>query len=132
MDIREGGGLLGPYPLIDYVYLNHARPPLDNKDIRLALNYAANREAVLAVAFHGFGTIPNSYMPIVSHHCDSVEAIPYDLEKARELVANSGYDGTVIEVIAASGDSVARQAAQILQQGWQEVGLNIPTSWTKS
>ena len=110
---------------LDYVYLNHARPPLDNKDIRLALNYAANREAVLAVAFHGFGTIPNSYMPIVSHHCDSVEAIPYDLEKARELVANSGYDGTVIEVIAASGDSVARQAAQILQQGWQEVGLNI-------
>ena len=110
---------------LDYVYLNHARAPLDNKDIRMAMNYAANREAILKVVFFGYGEVPNSFMPVINYHCDAIEKIAYDPEKAKALVAGAGYDGTVIEVIAASGDSVARQAAQILQQGWQAAGLNV-------
>lgn len=110
---------------LDYVYLNHARAPLDNADIRMALNLAANRDAILKVVFFGYGEVPNSYMPVINYHCDSVEKIAYDPDKAAALVAGSGYDGTTIELIAPSGDSVARQAAQILQQGWNKAGLNV-------
>ena len=110
---------------LDYVYLNHARAPLDNIDIRMALNYAANREAILKVVFFGYGKVPNSFMPVINFHCDSVEKIAYDPEKAKALVAGAGYDGTTIEVIAPAGDSIARQVAQILQQGWKGAGLNV-------
>lgn len=110
---------------LDYVYLNHARAPLDNKDIRLALNYAANREAILKVVYFGYGEIPNSYMPVINYHCKSVEKIPYDPDKAKELVAGSGYDGTPIELIVQTGEAPFRQAAQILQQGWRDAGLNV-------
>jgi len=110
---------------LDYVYLNHAAPPLDNEDIRMALNYAANREAILKAVFFGYGEVPNSYMPVINYHCDSVEKIAYDPAKAKALVAGAGYDGTTIELIAPAGDSVTRQAAQILQQGWKDAGLNV-------
>jgi peptide/nickel transport system substrate-binding protein len=110
---------------LDYVYLNHGAKPLDDKRIRMALNYAANREAILKVVYFGYGTIPNSYMPIINYHCDTVELIPYDPAKAKALVEEAGYDGTAIEVIVPAGDAPARQAAQILQQGWETAGLNI-------
>ncbi|MEE8173461.1 MAG: ABC transporter substrate-binding protein, partial [Alphaproteobacteria bacterium] len=90
-----------------------------------ALNYAANRDAILKVVFFGYGEIPNSYMPVINYHCDSVGMIAYDPEKAKALVAGAGYDGTTIELIAPAGDSVTRQAAQILQQSWREAGLSV-------
>lgn len=71
---------------LDYVYLNHQKKPLDNKDFRLALNYAADREAVLKAVYFGYGETPNSYMPKVNFHSDAVKLIPHDLEKAKELV----------------------------------------------
>jgi peptide/nickel transport system substrate-binding protein len=110
---------------LDYVYLNHNKPPLDNKNIRLALNYAANREAILKVAYFGFGEIPNSYMPKINYHCESVDKIPYDIDKAKQLVAEAGYDGTPIEIMVDTGNSTFRQIATILQQGWQAAGLKI-------
>ena len=31
---------------LDYVYLNHKQKPIDDKRIRLAMNYAANLDAI--------------------------------------------------------------------------------------
>jgi peptide/nickel transport system substrate-binding protein len=110
---------------LDYVYLNHSKPPLDKKEIRLALNYAADREAILKVVYFGYGEIPNSYMPKVNFHSDSVEKIPFDVEKAKELVQQAGYDGTPIELMVDTGNAPFRQIATILQQGWAAAGLNV-------
>ncbi|MSP82313.1 MAG: ABC transporter substrate-binding protein [Alphaproteobacteria bacterium] len=110
---------------LDYVYLNHGKAPLDKKEIRLALNYAADREAILKTVYFGFGEIPNSYMPKVNYHSDTVEQIPYDIEKAKELVAAAGYDGTPIDLMLSTGDAPGKQIATILQQAWQAAGLNV-------
>lgn len=125
----EGGSdlVLEVQPIfrLDYVYLNHSKPPLDNKDIRLALNYAANREAILNAVYFGYGELPNSYMPKVNFHSDEVPLIPYDLEKAKALVQGAGYDGTPIELMVDTGNAPFRQIATILQQGWREAGLQV-------
>lgn len=113
-----------PIYRLDYVYLNHSKAPLDKKEIRLALNYAADREAILNTVYFGYGEIPNSYMPKVNYHSEAVEKIPYDIEKAKELVAAAGYDGTPIDVMFSTGDAPAKQIATILQQSWQAAGLN--------
>jgi peptide/nickel transport system substrate-binding protein len=114
-----------PIYRLDYVYLNHAKPPIDDRDIRLALNHAANREAILQTVYFGYGEIPNSYMPKINFHCASVQPIPFDLAKAKELVAASGYDGTPIELQIDTGNAPFRQIATILQQGWTAAGLNV-------
>jgi peptide/nickel transport system substrate-binding protein len=122
---------------LDYVYLNHQKKPLDNRDLRLALNYAADREAILKAVYFGYGEVPNSYMPKVNFHSDKVPLIPYDIEKAKELVKKSGYDGSVIQIMVDTGNAPFRQIATILKQGWDQAGINseivefdVGTAWT--
>ena len=61
----------------------------------------------------------------INYHCEDVARIPYDPEKAKQLLAEAGYDGSPIELIITAGEAPDRQTAQILQQGWKEAGLNI-------
>lgn len=110
---------------LDYVYLNHGKKPFDDKKLRLAINYAANREAIMKAVYFGYGEIPNSYMPKVNFWSDKVAKIPYDIEKAKALVKESGYDGTPIQLMVDTGNAPFRTAATILQQGWQQAGLKV-------
>ena len=114
-----------PMYRLDYIYLNHSKAPISDKNIRLALNHAANREAIMQTVYFGHGEIPNSYMPKINYHCDDVPKLEFDLEKARKLVADSGYDGTPIELQIDTGNAPFRQIATILQQGWTAAGLNV-------
>lgn len=116
---------IAPMYRLDYVYLNHAAPPLDDKNIRLALNYAAPREQIIETAYFGYGELPNSYMPKINYHCAEVEPIPYDPDKAKELIEEAGYDGETIELMVETGHAQFRQIATILQQAWQQVGLDV-------
>lgn len=122
---------------LDYVYLNHQKKPLDNRDLRLALNYAADRDAILKAVYFGYGEVPNSYMPKVNFHSNDVPVIPFDVEKAKELVKSSGYDGSVIQIMVDTGNAPSRQVATILKQGWEQAGINseivefdVGTAWT--
>ncbi len=115
---------VAPLYRLDYLYVNHGAAPLDNKDFRLALNYATDRQAILDLVFFGFGELPNSFMPKMNFHDPDVPMIPYDVEKARELVASSGYDGTPISILIPAGDAPSKQIATILQQSWAEAGIN--------
>jgi peptide/nickel transport system substrate-binding protein len=124
---------------LDYVYLNHQHPPLNNRDFRLALNYAADRAAILKAVYFGYGEVPNSYMPKVNFHDDKVPLIPFDIEKAKELVKSSGYDGSVVKIMVDTGNAPSRQVATILQQGWEQAGIkseivefDVGTAWTMS
>ncbi|MDY0882601.1 ABC transporter substrate-binding protein [Dongia soli] len=116
---------VSPSYRLDYVYLNHAKKPLDDKRIRLALNYAANRDAIMKAVYFGYGEIPNSYMPKVNYWSDKVEKIPYDLAKAKQLVQEAGYDGTPIQIMVDTGNAPFRTIATILQQGWSQAGLKV-------
>ncbi len=116
---------VSPSYRLDYVYLNHAKPPFDNKNIRLAANYAANHPAIMQAVFFGYGETPNSFMPKVNFWSDKVEPIPFDMEKAKALVAEAGYDGTPIQLMVDTGNAPSRQVATILEQGWKEAGLNV-------
>lgn len=126
MKAMEGTTLeVSPSFRLDYVYLNHAKKPFDDKRIRLALNHAANREAIMKAVYFGYGEIPNSYMPKVSFWSDKIEKIPYDIEKAKQLVQEAGYDGTPIQLMVDTGNAPFRTVATILQQGWSQAGLKV-------
>lgn len=116
---------VAPAYRLDYVYINHAKKPFDDKRMRLALNYAANREAIMKAVYFGFGEIPNSYMPKVNFWSDKVEKFPYDIEKAKALVKEAGYDGTPIHLMVDTGNAPFRTTATILQQGWQKAGMKV-------
>jgi peptide/nickel transport system substrate-binding protein len=110
---------------LDYVYLNHKQKPLDDKRIRLAMNHAANLEAINKAVFYGYGQAPNSINPKMNFWSADVAPLAFDIEKAKALVAEAGYDGTPIRLRIDTGNAPAKQIATILQQGWQEAGLKV-------
>lgn len=78
-------------------YMNLAmietEPPFDNKLVRQAFQAATNREEILQVAQFGLGVIGNdTTIPPTDPHYDNTQEIPpYDVEKAKRLLAEAGY-----------------------------------------
>ena len=50
--------------------------------------------------------------------------IPYDPDKAKELLVEADYAGETIEIMVTSGSTMEKQTATMLQQNWAEVGIN--------
>ncbi|MCX8997300.1 ABC transporter substrate-binding protein [Rhizobiaceae bacterium BDR2-2] len=109
--------------------INHQKTPMENRSFRQALNYAIDKEGIVSAIFDGKATVANCQLlsePYVGYNPD-LKPYPYDPEKARELLAESGVDLSQeieIEVPTATylqGDEVT----QIIASQLQEVGLKV-------
>jgi peptide/nickel transport system substrate-binding protein len=110
----------------DAIWFNIRKPPLDDKLIRQALNYATPKEAMLKSLLHGAGEIANHVIAKVKYWDPTVPAYPYDLNKAKELMAKSkAPKGFSMPMLIVAGDQVERQQAEIVQAEWAKIGVNI-------
>ena len=75
-----------------WVALNTKSKPLDDIRVRQALNYATDREALVRTQLRGFGTPANSPLAPADFAYDAqTRGYPYDLERAKTLLAKAGY-----------------------------------------
>lgn len=110
------------------IFLNHAVAPLDEMGVRQALNYAADKASINDAVYGGVGDVANSMIPKATYHADydTVPAYDYDLDKAKELMAQSSMpDGFDMAYIYPSGSSAHEQLGTILQAQWAEIGVNL-------
>jgi peptide/nickel transport system substrate-binding protein len=99
---------------------------MDDPNVVRALNYATPKEDMLASLMHGAGEIANHVIAKVKYWDSSVPAVPYDLEKAKEFMAQSSVpDGFSMNCLIVSGDQVERQQAETLQQEWAKIGVEM-------
>lgn len=101
---------------------------LQNDLVRLAIMYAIDRDAVNQLVCDGYGTPTYMYInpsyAAAAPTADSLEnPIPFDLEKAKELLAEAGYpDGVDVgEFIAAAGRNESYAIA--IQAQLEAVGI---------
>lgn len=111
------------------VAFNQEKAPLDNKLVREALNYAIDKEGIAAAIFNGQATVSSCQIltPDYFGFNPDLEPIPYDPEKARELLAQSGVDlSQPIELEVPLGRYMqASEVGQIIAAMLTNVGLNI-------
>ncbi|MGB7241547.1 MAG: ABC transporter substrate-binding protein [Sulfitobacter sp.] len=112
-----------------YVFIMHCNTaPFDNKELRLALKYAINREEMVDKILRGYGTIGNDF-PINKAYPLFDENIPqrtYDAAKAAEHYKKSGHDGSPIVMQVADGAFPgAIDAAALFQQSAQAAGIPL-------
>jgi peptide/nickel transport system substrate-binding protein len=104
-------------------------PALADVRVRQAMNYAIDRETILAEVFNGVGSISAStpFSPDSEGYSeDLLEIYPYDPDKARELLAEAGYaDGFSIQVLSNPAWSLMAQA---IAGYLREVGINVEPS----
>ncbi|MDV3125979.1 ABC transporter substrate-binding protein [Mycobacterium sp. 21AC1] len=105
--------------------------PLDNADFRRAVTLAIKHDDLIAGGYAGEAKQATSLLsqavPGVTP-CPSCDWSKYDLEKAKELVAKSGYGGENLEVIVATSSPTEVLAAQALEPMLGEAGIKITVS----
>ncbi|MCJ7622551.1 MAG: ABC transporter substrate-binding protein [Anaerolineaceae bacterium] len=114
-----------------YIFINHTQPPFDDVNIRLALNYAVDREALVQVATSGVATPAKSFFSPGSACWTGDYGFDYDPDKARELIAQSKYaDGEipVIHIDIPAGRLIGIDIATTLQDMWSQVGFIVETT----
>ncbi|TFF25471.1 ABC transporter substrate-binding protein [Jiella endophytica] len=101
--------------------------PLSNEKVRQGMNYAANKQAIIQIVTHGVGTPMSSYMSSATPlHTGEGAVYPYDLEKAKALMKEAGYEdgfSTSILILAGSQDEIG--SATALQQMWAQIGIKL-------
>ncbi len=115
-------------PLFMGLWLNHADKPFDDLNVRMAMQYALNRQEMNRDIFHGLGQIPNSVL--MGLHYDApasvVKPYPYDLAKAKALMAKSAFPhGFSTTLQYPSGYDYYTQLALLLQQELGAIGIKV-------
>jgi peptide/nickel transport system substrate-binding protein len=109
---------------------NHLHPPFNNKKARQALLYMMNQEMYLQAAIG----VPKYYRPCHSvfacagPYASKVGAEPIakqNLERARQLVKESGYDGRPVVVIHVTDIALLNGAALVTRELLQSIGFNV-------
>jgi peptide/nickel transport system substrate-binding protein len=103
-------------------------PPFNNKLVRQAFQAATNREAILQVALFGRGIIGNdTTIPPFDPHYDNTQPIPpYDIEKAKSLLAQAGYPNGIDVTLHTSSVSVGMdETAVAFKESAAPAGIRV-------
>ena len=93
--------------------------------VRQAMVYAIDRQQILEQLLKGNGEVSEGFLSSASpYYDDTIEPLGYDTEKAKALLAESGWDGSqVLRFCVDSGDSTFVNAASIIVAQWAAVGI---------
>ncbi len=112
---------------ITYFTFNENIEPLNNVNIRKALSMAIDRQAIVDSMYNGTASIENGIFPkgLIGHN-ENIEAIEYNTEKAKEILAAEGYpNGFDMEIAIDSASSdTTKSVLEIISEQLSEIGVN--------
>jgi peptide/nickel transport system substrate-binding protein len=111
---------------MDHMLVNHAHAPLDNKQVRQALNYAIDQKAIVDAVTFGFGVPANSFFPLdgMDYNPDN-KNYAYDPEKAKAMLAEAGAADLTLSLVIVAGDSAHEQIAVLVKDQMAKAGVTI-------
>jgi peptide/nickel transport system substrate-binding protein/oligopeptide transport system substrate-binding protein len=122
-----------PNLAIDYISYNFAKPPFNNKALRLAATYAINRELIDSKVWHGaqvplYGIVP---MGIPGYDPDGKKFTPsYNPGKAKMYLAmarkqlGKSFPSSLTIVYQNTSSDIRNEYTELAYE-WQQVGLNV-------
>ena len=126
----------GPSNAFEYIGYNLRNELFQDKKVRHALTHAIDREAIIQAILGDAGTVahgPGS--PANWAFNPDVPKFEYDLEKAKQLLKEAGWepgpdgilekDGKKFEFAlkTTSANEIRQQVAEVAQQQWAEIGI---------
>ncbi|GIK98641.1 MAG: peptide ABC transporter substrate-binding protein [Alphaproteobacteria bacterium] len=116
--IVEGGQLH-----TGYVTMNVTQPPFDDVRVRQAVNMAINKDRVVRIINNRAVPANQPLPPAMPGYDTAYEGYPFDVAKAKELLAEAGHpDGFATELYAMNTDPNPR-IAQAIQQDLAQIGI---------
>lgn len=120
------------------LWMNTAKPPLDNQDVRLGIQYASNWQLVIDQYFRGdYVRLHTSNQGYGDMSHPTIRGRPFDIAKAREHFARAGYtvagpdgilrkpDGSRLSVGLTTGYEPMAPVLTILQEEARKAGIEF-------
>ncbi|HAD86572.1 MAG TPA: peptide ABC transporter, partial [Rhodospirillaceae bacterium] len=132
--------LYKPGLIYEHIDLNMDNPLLKNRDLRHALIYAIDRDAISKQLFGGRQPVAQSAVnPLDWVYADDVKHYTYDPKKALELIVKAGFtklekgirhhkntgEALRFEFMTTAGSKVRELVQQVLQSQWKAVGVDV-------
>jgi peptide/nickel transport system substrate-binding protein len=139
---RHGGEfriLYKPGLTYEHVDLNLDDPILADRNVRQALLYAVDRQAISDELFAGRDPVADSFVPPLDWvYSADVPHYPYDPGKARALLEAAGWhqaeggirrndngEPLALELATTAGNRTRELVEEVLQSQWREIGIDV-------
>jgi peptide/nickel transport system substrate-binding protein len=102
--------------------------PLRDLRVRRALSLAINRDGIVRAVMNGQAVASGQLLPSgVVGHDPELRPDPYDVERARRLLAEAGFPNGFRIVLGGPNDRYVNdeRVLQAIAQGWTRAGLNV-------
>ena len=103
-------------------------PPFDNNDVRLALKYALDREALLKIVLRGHGAVGNDHpiSPANHYYASELPQRTYDPDRAKHHLKQAGLTSLSVDLSAADAAFAgAVDAAVLYKEHASAAGIDI-------
>lgn len=111
------------------VTFNETKAPFDNAKVRQAIAMAINKDDIIDSVFSGYAVKLGSNMsPAMGdfHDPSLVDMYPFDVEKAKALLAEAGYeDGFSTTITVSSHNGIYSNIAQIVVENLKAIGIDV-------
>lgn len=114
------------------IAFNNESEIFSDKRVREAISYAINRDEIVDGALNGFGeAVEMPIVPSVFGYDPEFKGHEYDLEKAKQLMAEAGYADGLTVTIKLNQSSTYTRPAEIVQAQLRQIGSILSlSSWS--
>lgn len=116
---------------LGYLGFNVEEEPFDDPEVREALSHAVDKEALVEAFYAGNGEgAKNPMPPTIDGYNDEIEDYEYDIDKAKEKLADAGYpDGFEMELWTMDNPRPylpqPEKIAEAVQSSFGEAGVDV-------
>ncbi|WP_342388459.1 glutathione ABC transporter substrate-binding protein [Salinicoccus bachuensis] len=112
---------------IDYIGFHTQKEPFDDPRVRRAITHAFDKEAVLSGVYNDSGRpAVGPLAPGILGHSEDLESPAYDMDRARELLAEAGHeDGFDVNLMVNDDNPERVDMAVWLQESLAELNINV-------
>ena len=111
----------------DYFTFDCSKTPFNIKEVRQAMAYAVDREAIVKAVYFGWAEPDDDPLPDGYLGADpDIQKYPNrsDVAKAKELLAKAGYPNGFKMTVITSAKQNLRRETQIVVEQWKKVGID--------
>ena len=104
-----------------------SKPWFGDKSVRQAMNYAVDKDAIVKHLLSGFGEASGQAIPKMFGYNEAVKPYPFDLAKAKALMAASKYPkGFATSILVDASTRVPdKQIAEFVQQSLKPLNIDV-------